>query len=190
MWKDVHHFQPLMSNKTDTKHLFAFPSSRHARFPIHFSYLYLLEGCICWLGTWYPSRILFAWPKGVVELSLNLAHLGCQFTSCFSYQTLVFSLNSTLGFLICITAWRSKNPILFCGLYRGASTHLVFLQAQLLSPSTIVQFELWGIFKNNRLGWIMDSLSHAKVSLSLSLSLFSPCKGRSKNLKLCYAWGF
>lgn len=138
MWKDVHHFQPLMSKETDTKHLFAFPSSRHARFPIHFSYLYLLEGCICWSGTWYPSGILFAWPKGVVELSLNLAHLGCQFTSCFSYQTLVFSFNSTLGFLICIPAWRSKNPILFiawtpsnqsmhvtiCGLYRGASTHL------------------------------------------------------------------
>ncbi|KAL9374757.1 hypothetical protein Peur_031636 [Populus x canadensis] len=51
--------------------------------------------------------------KGVVELNLNLAHLGCHFTSCFSYKTLVYSLNSTLGFLICNTAWRSKNPILF-----------------------------------------------------------------------------
>jgi len=150
-------------------------------FPIYTSWrdVFAGPGLGIHLGYYLPGL------KGVVELNLNLAHLGCHFTSCFSYKTLVYSLNSTLGFLICNTAWRSKNPILiiawtpsiqsmhvtFCGLYRGASTHLVFLQAQFLSPSTTVQFELWGIFKNNRLGWIVDSLSHAKVPLSLSLSL-------------------
>ncbi|KAJ6887943.1 hypothetical protein NC652_029065 [Populus alba x Populus x berolinensis] len=56
------------------RRLLSFPSLRHARFLVHISYLYLLEG----------SLIPYVREK------------------------LIFSVNSTLESLICITAWSKK----------------------------------------------------------------------------------
>jgi len=120
---------------------------------------------------------MFAWPKR----SRAFNNFG-PFLSCFDQKKLIFSVNSTLEFLVCITAWRSKKLklersssnqgmlkrywllfslysllglglyIILCGIYWRAST---IPPSPILFTFSKLQWPFWSFFKRSTIPGIL-----------------------------------